>query len=153
MELIEIVAGKAELIPLKTQPANVFLDRIDILLLLAQRIGVVESEIAAARKSAGEPKVQADRLGMTDVQVAIGLRRKPNLNPALVEARGDIFDDVFLDEIVRLALFLHIGINNICHDWQLLTTPRVDCVETAQLSQQNTPVPPDPFLPSPPDEH
>jgi hypothetical protein len=69
------------------------------------------------------------------------------LNPALVEARGDIFDDVFLDEIVRLALFRHIGINNICHDWQLLTTPRVDCVETAQLSQQNTPVPPDPFLP------
>lgn len=71
--------------PVKAEPLNVCLNCIDILLLFAGGIGVIESQMAAACIVAGQTKIQANRFGMTKMQVAIGLRGSgsPPTAPAL----------------------------------------------------------------------
>ena len=77
VELLEIIRGmKQVLAPVEAEPAHVVLDGVDILLLLLGRIGVVEPQVAAAAELLGDAEVEADRLGMADVQVAVRLRRK-----------------------------------------------------------------------------
>jgi hypothetical protein len=61
-----------QIVPLVTQPAYVVLDALDELGIFLARIGVVQAQVAPATKFAGDAEVQADRLGMADVQVAIG---------------------------------------------------------------------------------
>ena len=77
VELLEVVGGvKQVLAPVEAEPAHVALDRVDVLLLLLGRIGVVEAQVAAPAELLGDAEVQADRLGVADVQVAVRLGRK-----------------------------------------------------------------------------
>ena len=62
--------------PIKAQPAHVFHDGVDIFLLFSGRVGVVETQVAAAAELAGEAEIQADRFGVTHMQIAVRLRRK-----------------------------------------------------------------------------
>ncbi len=64
------------LAPIETEPAHVALDGIDIFLLFLGRIGVVEPQMAAAAEFLGDAEVQADRLGVADMQIAVRLGRK-----------------------------------------------------------------------------
>jgi hypothetical protein len=59
--------------PVIAQPADVFLDGVDIFLLFLDRIGVVEAQVAAAAEFLGDAEVQPDRLGVADMQVAVRL--------------------------------------------------------------------------------
>jgi hypothetical protein len=47
---------------------------VDVLLLLLGRVGVVEAQITAAAELLATPEVEADRLGVADVQVAVWAR-------------------------------------------------------------------------------
>ena len=77
MQLVEIVGGIALFTgPLKAQPLHVALDRVDVFLVFLGRVGVVETQVAYAAEFLGQAEVQADRLGMANVQVAVGLGRK-----------------------------------------------------------------------------
>ena len=77
MQLAEVVRSVALFTrPLKTEPLNIALDRIDVFLVFFRRVGVIETEIALATKLLRQTEVQADRLGMADMQVAIGLWRE-----------------------------------------------------------------------------
>ena len=77
VELLEIVGGVAEMVaPIEAQPAHVALDGVDVLLLLLRRVGVVEAQVAAAAELLGDAEIEADRLGVADVEVAVRLRRK-----------------------------------------------------------------------------
>ncbi len=49
---------------------------IDVFLLFLFRIGVVEAHVAHAAVIACEAEIEADRLGVAEVQVAVGLGRK-----------------------------------------------------------------------------
>ena len=60
------------------------LDGIDVLVLLLGRVGVVVAQVALAAVLCGDAEVQADRLGVADVQVAVGLRRETRRHPAVV---------------------------------------------------------------------
>ena len=51
-----------------------------------------------------ETEVQADRLGMTDVQVSVGLGRKARLHAALVLVGLQVFKNDVADEIRRTGL-------------------------------------------------
>ena len=64
------------LAPVEAEPAHVALDGVDILLLFLGRVGVVEAQVAAAAELLGDAEVEADRLGVADVQVAVRLGRK-----------------------------------------------------------------------------
>ena len=77
VELLEIVGRVIEMFsPVEAEPAHVALDGVDIFLLLLGRVGVVEAQMAAAGKFLGHAEIQADRLGVADMQIAVRLGRK-----------------------------------------------------------------------------
>ena len=59
-------------------------DRVDVLLLFLLRVGVVEAQVADAAVVLRQAEVQADALGVADVQVAVGLGRKAGADPRRV---------------------------------------------------------------------
>ena len=63
-------------LPVKAEPVDAFLDRVNVLLVFLHRIGVVKAHVAVAAVVTRQPKVQADTLGVTDVEVAVGFRRE-----------------------------------------------------------------------------
>ena len=51
------------LAPVEAEPADVFLDRLDVLLLFLDRVGVVEAQVAAPAELRAIPKFSASDLG------------------------------------------------------------------------------------------
>src|ERR1700682_3916866 len=99
IELLEVVGSMIEVLaPIEPEPMDVTLDGIDVLLLFLGGIGIVEAQIAASAELLRHPEIQANRLGMTDVQIAVRLRRKPGHNlgvPLGIEVRlDDVADGV-----------------------------------------------------------
>ena len=81
MELIEIAGGEAHrAVHVVPEPAHIPLDRLDVLVFLFFGVGIVEAQIADAAELARHGEIQANRLGMTDVQIAIRLGRKAGAN-------------------------------------------------------------------------
>ena len=103
VELVEVVGGVEEaVVPVEAQPAHVLHDRIDVLLSLPSS-GLVSSKrrLDLPPNSVGQAEVQADRLGVADVQVAVGLRRKARVHAALVLVRLQVVENDVADEIGR----------------------------------------------------
>ena len=96
----EIVRRVAQVVPFEAEPAHVVLDRVDVFLLFPGRVGVVEAQVAVAAEFAREAEVQADRLGMAEVQVAVRLRRKPRRHASAVLSGGAVVDDDLADEMI-----------------------------------------------------
>ena len=80
--------------PAGDKPLDVGGDSLDVFDFLLDRVGVVKAQVALAAMLAGDAEVQADGLGVADMQVAVGLGR---------EAGNDL----------RVALRRDIGRNNI----------------------------------------
>ena len=77
VELLEIVRRVIEVLaPVETEPAHVALDGVDVFLLLLGRVGVVEAQVTVSAELLGDAEVEADRLGMADVEIAVRLGRK-----------------------------------------------------------------------------
>src|SRR6266851_5217988 len=84
------------LAPIEAEPADVFLDRVDVLLLFLDRIGVVEAQMAAAAELLGDPEVERDRLRVANVEVSVRLGREAGhdlRDPALAHIGGDDLAD------------------------------------------------------------
>src|SRR5262249_22206036 len=88
-------------IPGEAEPRDVFLDGVDVLDVLFRRVRVVEAQIARPGVLVCDAEIQADRLGVADMQVAVRLGRKPRRHPAVVLAAGDVFVYDRADEIDR----------------------------------------------------
>ena len=81
IELLEIVRGVIEVLaPIKPQPAHIRFDGVDVFLLFLGGIGVVEAQMAAAAKLLRDAEIEANGLGVADMQVAVGLGRKAGDN-------------------------------------------------------------------------
>src|SRR5690606_10797385 len=96
-------------------------DRVDVFLVLLLGIGVVETQVAAPAELVGHPEVQADRLGMADVQIAVRLGREAGADPRRVgrgvavirgragaagpapdgDAGGEVVGDALANEVLR----------------------------------------------------
>ena len=92
IELVEIVRGVEHLVvPINSQPSDVFLNGLDIFRVFSRWIGVVESQVA---HSAGgvlcNPEIEGDGLGMPDMEVPIGFRGKSCDDPSTVFTGGTI---------------------------------------------------------------
>lgn len=81
----EVVAGLvgrgaagclAELGPVKTEPFHSVDDAVDVFGVFFFGVGVVKAQVAHAAVVARQAKVDADALGVADVQVAVGLGRE-----------------------------------------------------------------------------
>lgn len=73
-------------VPFEAQPRDVLLDGLHKIFVLLLRIGVIEAQVARAAELLRHPEVEADGLGVADVQVAVGLRREPRRHSAAVRA-------------------------------------------------------------------
>ncbi len=106
IQLLEVVGGEVQVLaPVEPQPAHVGLDGVDVLLLFFHRVGVVEAQVAAAVELGGDAEVEADRLGVADVEVAVRLRREPGddpVDPPFAQVGGD---DV-ADEVAAFGVIL-----------------------------------------------
>jgi len=65
-------------------------DRVDVFLFFLFRVGVVEAQVAAAAVIARQAEVQADRFGVAEVQVAVGLRRETCADARRIERTGQL---------------------------------------------------------------
>ncbi len=104
IELIEVIGRVAEaVLPVEAQPADVPLDRLDILLALLAGIGVVEAQKRTAAVLGSHAEVQADGFRMPDVQETIRLRREAGDDGVVLSAREVIGDDL-ANEISGLCI-------------------------------------------------
>ena len=94
--------------PVEAHPADVGLDRLDVLLLLLGRVGVVEAQVATPVELLGDAEVEAHGLGVADVQVAVGLGRKAGDHLRLPAGRQVGADDV-ADEVAALLVGRDLG--------------------------------------------
>ena len=102
VELPEVVGGVVEVLaPVEAEPVHIRLDGIDVLLLLLGRVGVIEAQVATTAELLRDAEVQADRLGMADMQVAVGLRWEPRDDRPVTTGRHVIGDDV-TDEVTPI---------------------------------------------------
>ena len=100
VELLEIVGGVVEVLaPVEAEPAHVGLDRVDIFLLLLGRVGVVEAQAAMPAEFLRDAEIQADRLGVADMEIAVRLGREAR-DHGLVAAGLEIGPDDVADKIL-----------------------------------------------------
>ena len=77
VELLEIVGRVVQVLaPVEAEPPDVAHDLVGVLLRLLHRIRVVEAQVAAAAELLRDAEVDADGLGVADVQAAVRLRWK-----------------------------------------------------------------------------
>ncbi len=86
--------------PVETQPAYVFLDRVDVGLVFLGRVRIVETQIASPAEFRCDTEIQTDRFGMTNMQKAVWFRREARHN-LVMQAPVQIGADFFTNEIVR----------------------------------------------------
>ena len=100
VDLIEVVRGIERLtVPTETQPGHVLLDGFDVLHVFGAGVGVVVAQVALAAVLGRQAEVQADGLGVADMQVAVGLGRKPGVHAPLVLTLREVVVDDLLDEV------------------------------------------------------
>src|SRR5262252_1765077 len=114
VELLEIIRRMIEVpAPVETKPAHITLDRVDVFLFLLGGIGVIKAQVAAAPRVLRDAEVEANRLGVADVQVAVGLGRKARddrLGPPRLEVG---LDDVANEVAAWLALCRRLGVCDV----------------------------------------
>ena len=102
VEPLEVVRREEPpLAPVEPHPAHVFLDGGHVFHGLLGRVGVVEAQVGDAAEGGRQAEVEADGLGVADVQVAVRLRREARGHAAAVLAGGHVGFDDLPDEIGR----------------------------------------------------
>ena len=97
---VEIVRGEVQVLaPLEAEPMHRLEDGVDVFLLFLLGVGVVEAHVADAAVGLGQAEVQADRLGVAVVQVAVGLGREARLDAAAPFAVAVVLVDDAADEV------------------------------------------------------
>ena len=87
------------LAPVEPEPADVVFNRLDIFGIFGQRVRIVEAKVAPPAVILGQAEVEADRLGVPDVQIAVGLGREPGDHRGPIFTGGQIGIDDGADEI------------------------------------------------------
>src|SRR5450759_4031430 len=101
IELPEIIRRVEEpVLPVEPEPVDVLLDRIHVLNVLLERVRVVKSEVALSAVLARDAEVQADRLGVADVEVAVRLGGKARRDAPSVLSRAPVLVENVADEIL-----------------------------------------------------
>ena len=103
--------------PVEAEPAHVRLDGVDIELLLLERVGVVEAQMAAPAELRRDAEIQADRLGVADMEIAVGLGRETGDDAAFPAARQVGADDV-ANEVARGILCRGLC-RSLCQGWRI----------------------------------
>ena len=100
VELV-VVVGRVVAVraPVEAEPADRIGDRILVLDVLLHRVGVVEAQVAAARVLGGEPEIEADRLRVAVMEIAVRLGREARDDLPAVLAGAVVLGDDRAQEI------------------------------------------------------
>jgi hypothetical protein len=113
VQLLVVVGGVVLAVaPLEAEPAHILPDRVDILHVFLDGVGVVEAEVALSAELLRDAEVEADGLGVADVQVAVRLGRKPRDDAAAIAScvavgRNDLADEVLCGGLGRFGVGHH----------------------------------------------
>ena len=111
VQLLEVIGGVVPpVFPVEAQPADILLDGLDVLHLLLHRVGVVEAQVALAAEFRRDAEVNANGLGVADVQIPVRLRREAGVD-AGVAARFQILHHGGPDEVHSLIGVAHRLVN------------------------------------------
>src|SRR5204863_9313580 len=97
IELLKVIGRMKQLIPLESEPLHIARDRLCVLLFFLRRIRVVETEMTTSAVFIRDAEVEADRFRVTNMEIAIRLRRKSrddNVVPPFAEI---VLDDLAHD--------------------------------------------------------
>ena len=97
-KLLEIVAGIVDVGPLETEPFDIILNALDIFRILFDWVGVVKTEVTDTVIFLGQSEVDGNGLGMSDVQLPIGLWWETGLHPTAVFAFCQVIDHFLLNK-------------------------------------------------------
>ena len=109
--LFKVVGTKEETVaPVKAQPVNIVLNGFHELHIFFGGVGIVHTQIAHAAVLLGGTEIDDQSLAVTDVQIAVGLRREPGVHGLTGElsAFGNILIDKGMNEIFAFGDFSHI---------------------------------------------
>ncbi len=96
----EIVRRVAQAVaPIEAEPMHVAFDALDELFGLALGVRIVEPQEAGAAELLGDAEIDADRLRVTDVQIAVRLGREARLHAPAVLTGRDLVRDDLTDEV------------------------------------------------------
>ena len=99
--------------PAADQPTDILENGIDVFDLFLSRVGIIHPNVTNTAKFVSDSKVEADRLGMSDVEIAIRLGRKAGVNlgvfPRMHIFRHDIADEIGWSSYVFLSWRRHLG--------------------------------------------
>lgn len=79
---------------MEAQPFNVVLDGLYVFDIFFYRVRVIEAQVALPLIILGNAKIQANRLGVTNMQIAIWLRRKTGANTGVLPVRQVFINDL-----------------------------------------------------------
>ena len=85
-QLLEIVGCIVFVPPLESKPLDILFDSFHIFYIFLSGIGIVKTEIADTSIFLCNTEVHTNSLGMTDMKIAIGFRRKACLNTSIILA-------------------------------------------------------------------
>ena len=95
--------------PVKAKPMNIIFDILNVFHVFLRGIGIIHTKIAQTAKFFSRAKVDADSFGMSDMQIAVRLRRKTGMYPHTCKASAirDILFDKLMNKITAfLSSFL-----------------------------------------------
>src|SRR2546430_5040392 len=101
IQLLEVIRGIAETVPLEAQPLHVLHDGVNVFCFFFRRISIVETQIALAAKLGRQSEIEAYGFGVTDVQVTVWFRGKSGLYTAFMFATFKVLDNDVSNKIRR----------------------------------------------------
>ena len=122
--LFKVVASVEQPVPpVEPQPVDILLDGLHELHVLLGGIGVVKAEVAQAAVLLGGTEVDAQRLAVADVQIAVGLRRETGMDGHALEPATlrDVLVDELMNEILAFGLLGQESLRFLGHVVTLLT--------------------------------
>ena len=112
IKLVKVIRRIEFLVPVEAQPLNILLDGIHVLSVFLCGVGVIIAEVGFATVLLGQAEVEADALGMAEVKISVGLRRKTGDDGIYFSLCEILFNNLF--DKVKFTLF---------HNYRL--TPKV----------------------------
>ena len=100
--------------PAGDEPLHVRGDGVDVLDVLLGRVRVVHAQVALPAELPGDAEVQADGLGVADVEVTVGLRRETR-HHAGAATRGQVLLDHLPEEVLvllRRLVLVHVRVRH-----------------------------------------
>ena len=96
--------------PVKAEPADILLNGIDELGVLLGGVGVVHAQIAETAELLRRAEVDAQRLAMADVQIAVRLGRETGVHrfSGKPSAGGNVLSDKIMNKIAGFSDLFHI---------------------------------------------